>query len=110
MKRTPTDEVTDTLWLGFPVHPQEVNWYTSEHDDQPNTTHHWLRVQTEAQQQGPEHQVGDRDKEVYLMSRDENRFIFIMERVSRAAPPFNESPGEEDRGKSCFYSEVFNSR
>lgn len=65
----PTNEAVDTLWFFLPVHTQEVDGYTSKHDDQAHATNHWLRVETEAQQQSPEHQVAHRHQQVHLENR-----------------------------------------
>lgn len=55
-----TDEVIYAFWLVFPVNSQEINRHSSEHNDQPHSTHQRLRVQTEAQQESPEEQVTHR--------------------------------------------------
>lgn len=61
-----TDERVDALWFFFPMDAQEVDGYAGEHDDQTDATNHGLRVETETQQQRPEHQVADRNQQVHL--------------------------------------------
>ncbi len=44
-----TQSIGNPVWFVLPLHSNEVDGDSSEHDHQAHTTHHWLRVQTEAQ-------------------------------------------------------------
>lgn len=71
-----TNEIIDTFGLFFPVHSQEVDRHTSEHDNQTHSTHYRLWVKTEPQQKGPEQQVADWHKQVYLWVQEQQRWVW----------------------------------
>lgn len=64
-----TDEAVDTLWFFLPVDAQEVDGDAGEHDDQAHATDNGFRVETEAQQHSPEHQVAHGHQQVHLEAR-----------------------------------------
>lgn len=76
MADTLTDEHVNPLGFVFPLNTDKENRNSGQHDDHPKTTDHGLRVQTEAQQDGPEDQVGDRDQDVNLPNNNNNKNTF----------------------------------
>lgn len=69
-----TDEHVNPLGFVFPLNADKEDRNSGQHDDHPKTTDHGLRVQTEAQQDGPEDQVADRDQDVNLTKNNKNKF------------------------------------
>lgn len=61
-----TNQSVDPFGFVLALNTQEVDGDASQHDDHSQATNHRFRVQTEAQQHGPENHVADGDQQVYL--------------------------------------------
>lgn len=61
-----TNYPVDPFGFVLPPNTHKVDGDSSQHDDHAQATHHWFRVQAEAQQHSPEDHVGDGHQHVHL--------------------------------------------
>lgn len=64
-----TDQPVERPGFVLPVHAHKIHGDARQHDDHAKAANHGFRVETEAQQHGPEDHVGDGDQHAYLQQK-----------------------------------------